>query len=200
MSKNNIRPAGPSDNKKRRANPLAVVALTVLVVILLGGITAFWGLRYFGRQDLLSRIPLVGRYFAIDAAKPMTPEEELAAARAELESEQAALAAAQATVAQERQELAALRTELDAREASLLAAEAELAAAQAGQMSEQESIGRLARMTANMEPEEAVPILANLGEQLAVKVIAALSEKDGAAILAAMEPQAAARLLQAMHE
>lgn len=190
----------PANNKTRRTSPLTVIALTIIISLVFFGMAGFWGLRHFGRTDVLSRIPVVGRYFPAKTEAAKSPEEELAAAREELEAEKVALAAAQAAVAQEKQSLEALRAELDAREQALAKAEAELAAASARHLSEQESIKRLARLAANMPAENAVPILENLGDALVVEVLAALSEKDGAAILAAMDPQNAARLMQKMHE
>lgn len=200
MASKNMLSSGQSDNKKHRTNPLTVIALTVIIGLVLLGSAGFWGLRYFGRLDLLSRVPVVGRHFVVGTAAAKSPGEELAEDRAELETEKNALAAARTAVAQEKQDIEALRAELDVREAAISEAEAELAAAQAGLRNEQERIGRLARMAASMEPKDAVPILENLGDSMAAKVIAALSDKSGAAILAAMDPQTAARLLQAMPE
>jgi flagellar motility protein MotE (MotC chaperone) len=188
-----------ANNQKRRPNPFVVISVTIIVVSVLAGV-AFWGLGRYGRNDILSRVPIIGRNFASGSAAEKTPEEELAEARMELEADKVALAAAQAAAASEKQTLDALRAELEAREAALAAAETELAAARAGLLSEEESIARMARMTAGMPPKDAVPILENLGDDLAVKVIAAMSDKDGAAILAVMDPTAAARLLQALHE
>lgn len=179
------------DQRPRRAGGSAAGIIAVVLILSLVGGGFLW--VYLTRpplEELLSRIPVLGRFWPA----PARPQDDLAALKATLEKEKAALAAGRAELEQEKEAVDQRQRELDERQRQLEAMAAELEGEQGRVRTAEEKIDRLAGLYQEMKPQDAVEIISRLEDDLVVAVLERLEPRQAAAIIALMDAERAARL------
>jgi flagellar protein FlbB len=176
--------------EERSGGILLWLLLGVLLVMLIGGGTAlatYLGLVSPGDiANKARQIPtVVMKYFAPkDTTKSTQPVDE----EPELQT-QPAQGLTPTAPAQ-----SAPKQELGVQPGKLEAAGNKTAAAKPLSPEEAKNISRLARLYANMKPEEAAPILKELDDDLIVSILRKMEDEQAAKILAALEAERAASL------